>query len=206
MKKNLLIVGAGLMGREVATWARESGFSVKGFLDSRTHILDGFKDYPPILSSVDDYLLQEDDVFVCAIGEPAVRKEYVERVLRKGGEFVSIVHPLSYVGQNTKIGKGCIVGPHATLTNDIAIADHVIINVNSSVSHDCQIGDFVTICPGCHIAGVCKIATGSFLGVHSALIPHITLGDGVGVYVAAGAVVTRSTNSSRIMGVPAREW
>lgn len=201
--KRLVIIGARAMARETCTYAREAGFEVKGFLDSKPDALFGYKGYPAILSSVEDYAVQDDDVFVCALGEPEWKEKYVSIILSKGGEFVSIVHPSAYVGQNVKMGVGCIICPRVTITNDIDIGNHVIVNINSSLNHDGSYGDWTTVSPGCHIAGRCTIGTKVFLGVGTTIIPDIRLGDGV--FVAAGAVVTESYEIGRLMGVPARQ-
>ena len=67
--------------------------------------------------------------------------------------------------------------------------------------NDCKAGDYATLSPGCHVAGWCELGEGVFLGVHSAVIPHVNLG--ARVFVAAGAVVVKSIGSGRVMGVPA---
>ena len=200
--KRLVIIGARAMGREVCTYAQDIGFDVKGFLDDKPDAIDGFKGYQPILGSVDNYEVKDNDIFIVALGEPKCKQHYVELIMKKGGEFTSLIHSTAYVGRNVKLGLGCVVCPHATLTSDIVIGNHVIVNVNSSISHDCNIGDYVTISPGCHVAGHCSIVNGAFLGVHSALIPDVTVGNGV--FVAAGAVVVESVASGRVMGVPAK--
>jgi len=203
MKKRLIIVGAGAMGRECCQYAQATlpGYSVVGFLDSRSGILDGYGGYPPILGSVENYQAGQNDHFVCSIGEVEPKMRYVNLLKSKGARFVSVVHPLAYVGQNVKIGNGCIIAPGVVLTADLALGDHVIVNVQSSISHDCHIGDGSTISPGCHIAGWCRLGKRVFLGVHSTLIPHIVLGDDV--YVAAGAVVVKAVECGRVMGIPA---
>ena len=200
--KRLVIIGARAMGREVFTYAQGNGFDVKGFLDDNFDALDGFKGYPPILGSVEKYEIEDNDVFIVALGDPKIKQHYAELIMKKAGEFTSLIHPTAYVGKNVKIGMGCVVCPNATLTSDIVIGNHVIVNVNSSISHDCTVGDYVTISPGCHIAGHCSIADRAFLGVHSALIPDVIIGSGV--LVAAGAVVVESVASGRVMGVPAK--
>lgn len=53
--KQLVIIGASAMGRETYHYAREVGLEVKGFLDNRTSILDGFVGYPQIISSAEQY-------------------------------------------------------------------------------------------------------------------------------------------------------
>ena len=201
--KRLIIIGASAMGRETCVYAQDCGMKVKGFIDSRSWILDKFTNYPPILGSVNEYLPSDEDVFVCAIGEPDQKRKYVTIIEQKGGVFVSVIHPSSYVCKSVTLGKGCIVCPNATITNDSEIGSHVILNVNASINHDNHIGDYATICPGCHLAGRVKVGTGAFVGTGTVIIPDITLGDGV--FVAAGATVVKSYASGRLMGTPARQ-
>jgi acyl carrier protein len=74
-KKNLVIICAGGLGREVFTWAAQAiaagaPWRIKGFLDSRADALDGYKHECRIIGDVDGYQIDEDDVFVGAIGNP----------------------------------------------------------------------------------------------------------------------------------------
>ena len=197
----LVIIGARAMGREACAYACECGMEVKGFLDSKSNALDGFDGYPPILDSVEKYHPCAEDVFVVALGEPEYKVRYAHIISEKGGKFVSVIHPTSYIGRNVKIGMGCIICPNVTITNDTKVGSHVVINIGSSVNHDNQIGDGCTICPGVRLAGRVKIGKGVFIGTGALLIPDIYLGDNV--FVAAGAVVTKSFDKGRIMGVPA---
>ena len=201
--EQLVIIGASAMGREVCNYAWECGIKVKGFLDSRKEILKNYVDYPPIIGSTEEYVPRSGDVFICALGEPEQKKKFVNVMEEKGGQFTSIIHPHSYVGNRVIIGVGSIVSPNVTITTDTVLDKHVIINVNSSISHDCSIGEYTTISPGCHIAGWCKIEAGVFMGVHSACLPHVNLGERV--YVAAGAVVVKSVAEGRVMGIPAKK-
>lgn len=199
--KKLVIIGASAMGRETYSYARACGLEVKGFLDSRTHLLDEYIGYPPILGTVEDYIPETGDVFLCALGEPTQRKRYVAKIVAKGGEFISIVHPSAVVAENAKIGIGCLIRPMAVVGSDAIVGEHVIVGALSLVAHDCKIGDYSEISPGCHIAGWCSVEEEVFIGIHAALVPHVTLGKGV--FVAAGAVVTKSVETGRVMGVPA---
>lgn len=200
--KQLVIIGASGLGREVCTYAKACGIEVKGFLDSREHLLAGKSGYPPILDSVENYSISENDVFVCAVGEVEFRRQYVAQICDRGGEFISVVHPTAVLGDNVKFGKGCIVRPYAVVGNDVILGEHVIIGVQSLVAHDCKIGDFVTISPGCHVAGWASLKDGVFMGIHSAVIPRVVLGNNV--IVAAGAVVVGNVYSGRVMGIPAK--
>lgn len=199
----LIIVGARAMGRETCTYAQEAGTEVKGFLDDMADALDGFEGYPKILGSVEEYCVVEEDVFVIALGDGALRRKYADIIAAKGGRFINIVHPTAYVGKNVKLGCGCIVCPNVTITNDTAIGDHVIVNVGTTINHDNKIGAYVTICPGCHLAGRVTLGELVFVGTGVTIVPDIELG--AKVIVAAGASVVRSFHSGRIMGIPARE-
>ena len=196
----LVIVGASALGRETCKYARDCGIEVRGFLDSRIHLLDGFAGYPPILGPVEAYEIKSDDVFVCALGEPEPKRKYV--TMLPAAKWISVIHPTTHIGINARIGSGCIIGPHVVISNDTVIGDHVRLDVQSEIAHDCIVGDFASISPGCHIAGWCKIGDDVFAGVGATVIPHVELGKGV--YLAAGAVVTKSCTTGRLMGVPAR--
>ena len=197
----LVIIGARAMRRETCSYARECGMGVKGFLDSKTDALDGFTGYPPIFDSVENYTPEEDDVFVVALGESKPRREYASIIAAKGGRFISVIHPSAIIGDNVQIGEGCIVCPGAVIGNDAKIGNHCIIGVQSLVAHDCVLEDFVSISPGCHIAGGCKMGEGVFFGIHSAAVPKLVIGNDV--FVGAGAVVTKSFESGKLVGIPA---
>ena len=201
--KKLVIIGASALGRETVDYAQACGMAVRGFLDSRRDILDGFAGYPPVLGAVEGFRPEPDDVFVCALGEPEQKRKYV--ALLADADWANVVHPTAIIGRNVRMGRGCIIRPFAVVGNDTVLGDHVTIGTQSLVAHDCMIGDFSVVSPGAHIAGWCRIAAGSFLGIHSAVVPHVELGSDHGVLVAAGAVVTKSTIAKRVMGIPAKE-
>ena len=62
--KNLIIIGARAYGREVYNIAIQTkeyntDWVVKGFLDNDDSVLSNYPDsYPPIISSIDDYIIQ----------------------------------------------------------------------------------------------------------------------------------------------------
>lgn len=77
--KHLIIIGAGNFGREVFSWAAQCNeynidWTLKGFLDDRPNILNNFPGYGRILASVDNYVPETDDLFICALGEPGPKK------------------------------------------------------------------------------------------------------------------------------------
>ena len=95
--KHLLIIGARGWGRAIYNFALESigygtEFDVKGYLDDKSDALDGFEGYPPIIGSVETYQIQEDDVFICALGVVKYKIKYSKLIMDKGGEFITLIH------------------------------------------------------------------------------------------------------------------
>ena len=144
--KNLIIIGAGGMGRTLFSNALEclgfgETFVVKGFIDDNLHALDGFPNYPPVIDTIRDYLPQEDDVFVSSIGG-ASRRACMEEIIRRGGEFFTLIHQTVRLLANVKLGKGNFIGAHTVIGNDAEIGDYNMIQSYSVIGHDAKIGSW----------------------------------------------------------------
>lgn len=208
--KHLIIAGAGGFGREVFAWAsahpdcgRE--WEIAGFLDDHPAALDGF-DYPVgILGTVADYLPREGEVFLCAIGAPAVKRTVCEALLQRAAEFISLVHPTAVLGRNVTIGRGVIVCPYAIITCDVSIGDFVAINCHSSVGHDVRIGDWATLSGHCDVTGQTELGEMAFLGSGARVLPLKKVG--ARALVGAGSVVIGHVPAeAKVFGNPARRF
>ena len=200
--KGLIIIGARAFGRNVCNYARDAGFSVVGFLDDKRDALDGFTGYPPVLAAVEDYTVTPDDLFVCAVGDSQMRAKYAGIIERRGGRFVSVIHPTAYVGPNVKMGDGCVVCPLSVVDCDLTLGRHVIVNAHSLVAHDCVLEDCVTLSPDVHLGGRTMIKREAFLGIGALTIPGVEIGERA--TIAAGAVLIKSADADVVMvGVPA---
>jgi NDP-sugar pyrophosphorylase family protein len=149
--KNLLIIGARGYGREVFNLATqcenfERDWLIKGFLDDKSDALDGFNYPVGIISSVEDYKIEENDVFICALGSVFPKKKYTEIILKKGGLFVNLIHPTVIIHRNTKIGTGLIMMAFSSISNECEVGNFVTFMPHSTIGHDCKVSDF------CHIA------------------------------------------------------
>ncbi len=201
--KNLFIVGARGFGREVYNLFLDckgnlEDVECKGFLDDNSSALDGFKGYPPIVSSVENYEPQENDLFIVALGDPHAKRKYVEMVKGKGGKFLTLVHPTAMISTNSTLGEGCLVFPNAIISCDITIEDFVTVNAYCVMGHDvyvesyshlgsvstfggfAHIGKEVTMHPKVHISPHVKVGDNAILGAGSVIIRKVP--DGVTVY------------------------
>lgn len=204
---NLIIINAGDFGREVHTWARQAiqagtPWRIKGFLDSRRAILDGFDPGSPILAAPEDYRPEPGDVFLCALGDPQGKRKYATLLEERGAEFTSLIHPTALVGHNVRIGPGAIICPMTQLSCDIELGRHVTFGTFSSGAHDVRIGDYSQVSGGCQINGHAVLGEGVFLGASATVLPKARVEDWS--YVGAGSVVLRRVKTrTKVFGNPA---
>lgn len=188
----LIIVGAGGFGREVLAWARGhpdygKRWTIGGFLDDNPAALRDHDVGVSVIASLLTYEPQRGDAFLCAIGTPGARFEAHEIIRKRGGRFITLVHPTALVGERVSLGQGAIVGPFALVSVDVRIEDGCAIGYRSSVGHDAVLGRF------CQISSHCGIADGAILGAEVLMADHATVLTGIKVgdraFVSAGAVV-----------------
>ena len=144
--KQLIIIGAGGMGRTMYSNALEcvgygTEFIVKGFLNDFPS-LDQFENYPPIIGTIENYQPQDEDVFVCSIGDKQ-RKQCIEKIQGRGGEFINLIHQTARFYTNAKLGKGNFIGAYTVIGNDAQIGDFNMIQSYTVIGHDDKIGNWI---------------------------------------------------------------
>jgi len=207
--KHLIIIGARGFGREVYNSACESlgyktDFDIKGYLDDKVSALDGYDNYPPILGAVETYVLQPDDVFICALGDVKWKKYYSQIILNKGGEFISLVHPTAYVGLNSSIGLGCIIEKNVVVSCDAKIGDFVTLMPSCVLGHDIVVDSWSHVGSFSFMGGFSKIGLGVTLQPSSHILPHKVVGN----YstVGSNSVVMRNVKEgTTVFGNPAKK-
>jgi sugar O-acyltransferase (sialic acid O-acetyltransferase NeuD family) len=204
---SLIIISAGSFGREVHVWASQAiavgaPWRIKGFLDSRSHILDGFDYGTPILGAAEQYQPEKDDVFLCAIGDPERKRYYTTLLEERGAEFTSLIHPTALVGHNVRIGAGAIICPLTQLSCDIELGRHIAFGTLSSGAHDVRIGSYSQISGGCQINGHASVGEGVFLGASVTVLPRARVEDWS--YAGAGSVILKRVKTrTKVFGNPA---
>ena len=206
--KNLIIIGAGGMGRTIYSNALESigygeKFVVKGFIDDNLNALDGFPNYPPLIDTIKDYTPQPDDVFVSSIGG-ASRRACMEEIIRRGGEFMELIHQTARVYTNAKLGKGNFIGAYTVIGNDAEIGDYNMIQSYTVIGHDAKIGSWNRI--DTHVTCVGGIVVEDDVNIHtSAVISHKVIVES-GAHVGALSFVIRKVKAgTTVMGNPAKK-
>lgn len=205
---NLIIIGAGGMGRTVYDIARESigygsEFVIKGFLDDNLEALKEFQNYPPIISRISEYTPEKNDRFTFSIGGDA-RRKCIENLIDRGAKFINLIHSSSRIGTNVKIGEGNIIAAFTSLGADCTIGNYNMIQSYTVIGHDARIGDFNRI--DTHVTCVGGIKVMDNTTIHtSAVINHkVTVEEGAKVG-ACSFVIRKVKAGDTVLGVPAKK-
>lgn len=208
--KDLIIVGAGGLGREVLQMCMEINgiekrWNIKGFID------DGKKDFGdikcdyPILGTIDCWQPKPEETFVIAIADPGTKKKIVEKLLARGAEFETVISPRVFVATTARIGNGVVVSPFCYISDNTIISEFTFFNVCSLIGHDAIIGKYTSIMGHVEITGNCKVGEGCYFGSGARALPGSKIGDNA--FVGAGSVVLRKVKAGdRVFGVPAMSF
>mgnify|MGYP002855919030 CR=1 FL=1 len=207
--KHLVIIGARGWGREIYAAVRNTRefvnkeFDIKGFLDDNDNALLGKKGfYPPILGPVETYVIEPDDVFFCAMGDPRWRRHYAEIIEGKGGSFLSIFNPTARINPTATIGEGSYIGAYSLVSDNVCIGKHSVVQCFNDLGHDVVIGEYVSIESYVFLGGGARVGSMSTMHTKSSIIPHKTIGEGC--VVGINSVVMKNIKDGlHVFGCPA---
>lgn len=204
--KDLVIIGAGGLGREVAALVerinqRMPTWNILGFLDESKPIGEQVDGYP-VLGNL-KWLNDNPTVFtVCGVGTGNTRRKIVERINERSSNVATLIDPSVLITGNCSIGEGSIICAGSILTTNIKIGKHVIINLSCTIGHDTILHDFCTAHPGVNISGKVTADECVDFGTGTKVIQgkHIC----ENVILGAGSVVVKDIEEpGTYVGVPA---
>ena len=205
--KDIVIVGAGGFGREVAWLVEEINtvspeWRLLGFLDdmAKGSTVEGY----PILGPIEHVAELGQRVYLtCAIGDSRLRKRLVDELAEPGRRFATLVHPSVLKSAYVSIGEGSTICAGTILTTNISIGRHCLLNLDCKVGHDSTLGDYTSCMPAVNIAGDVIIEQGCYFGLNACVINQKRVGEW-SVIGAGAAVVKDIPARSLAVGVPAR--
>jgi sugar O-acyltransferase (sialic acid O-acetyltransferase NeuD family) len=205
--KNLVIIGAGGMGREVLFLLSETDnhYDILGFIDNAPELQGKIINKFPVLGD-DSWLFNYPDKInvVIAIGNPKVRMQTVNKFSAyKNISFPNVIADNVKYSDSVSIGKGNIICFSSIFTVNISIGSFVIINPNTIIGHDVSVGDFVSLYGSVHIAGNVSIGECAEIGVGAKVIQGKSIGDNA-VIGAGAAVVCDIPANCTAVGIPAK--
>lgn len=211
--KDIVIVGAGGLGKEVA-WLIENinncvpTWNILGFLEDESKPeLFGQKIYKYDVLGSEVWLSNYDkDIYViCAIGKGSIRKLVYEKVLRKRNvKLATLIDPSVRIDKTINIGQGSIICRNCSITVDTKIGIGVLLNIGALIGHDSQIGNYCTFLPNSTAAGdtilgeFCDIGSGAFILQGKKIIANT-------IIAPVSAVYKDITIPGMYLGNPARQ-
>lgn len=202
---NLLIYGAGGLGREVAELAKiiskwDEIFFIDDYLNSGT-LVNGIKTFKY------DEFKQNFDVTnieaIIGVGEPVSRKALYNKLISDNVKMATMIHPTVHISETNKIGKGVIVQAYSQITVNVVIEENVLIQDKVSIGHDTHIKSHSVISGGAMIAGHVSVGDSCYIAMGVPVIQNSKIGSNS--IIGLGSVVIRDIPDNVIaLGNPAR--
>lgn len=208
--KDLVIIGAGGCGQEVAMLVEEINaanpeWNLIGFADDNQQIQGIDINEIPVAGTIDELIqYASDDLYVvCAIASYDVKYNIIKRLsLNKHLKFATIIHPSVRINRTLEIGEGSILYHDVLMTVNVKVGNHVIISPRTNIGHGSHIGDFSNLMWNVNIAGDVIVENGVYCGTGSTVIQKKTIKEGS--IIGAGAVVINDVPEwVTCVGVPA---
>jgi sugar O-acyltransferase (sialic acid O-acetyltransferase NeuD family) len=207
-RKDLVIIGTGGHGRELADVVRASiddgaPWVLRGFVDANVERHGREIDGVEVLGDESVLPRLGRCAVVVGVGSTSARRRIVERLAPAGVEWPILAHPTATVTGSGQLSPGCVLMAGVVLTTNVHLGAHTHLNTQSSASHDCAFGAFVHLAPGAHAAGNVVLGDGVDVGIGASLVQGIRVG--AWSVVGAGAVVIGDAPENvTLVGVPAR--
>lgn len=207
--KKVIVIGASDQSRcTIDVIEQENAYEIVGILDKRRSKGDLFEGYR-ILGYINELrqIVKEHDVYggIVAIGDNFTRSKVVNEIIKEYPDFkfINAIHPSVIIGDNVRLGSGCLLMPGVILISNSRVGDHCILLTKSSLDHDSQLGDFSSLSPGVTTGGRVNIGKCSVIGIGANILHCKNVGDHC--VIGGGALINKDiTDHSIAYGVPAR--
>jgi len=206
--KNAVIIGAGTQGQVYASYLKEAGINIIGFIDDNPDLIGKEVNNIPVIGKYEDLFLDEfknkiQDVY-CPIGINSVRVEYLSTLKKEGYGIPSFLHHTVSIAPDVTIGEavymlaGNIVMPHTTIGN------YIMINMDSTIAHHVILEDGVFMSSGVNIGALINVRKNAYIGMGVTAMTGVKE-IGKETMIGAGTVIIRDVPEyTTVVGNPAR--
>lgn len=205
--KDIYILGIGRNTVTIMDLVEDCGYNIQGLLhynyDRTGEEYFGQK----IEGCFEDVLNQsslEGLSFALSMGSLSIRKEVYERILRKGGNIPTLVHPSCIISKRCIIGNGVQVMPGSIIQGDSSIGDNTVITVNSVIAHSAKVGSHCLISGNVMVGAYSTVCDITHIGQGATIVSGKVNRIGSNCILGAGAVlVSDMPDCSIFAGTPA---
>jgi sugar O-acyltransferase (sialic acid O-acetyltransferase NeuD family) len=205
--KDLIILGAGGLGQEMAWLAEEINdhdreWNLLGYLDPDPATAGTAPLGYPVLASDAEAARFKGAYFVLGVGDPRLRRRIVESIGAAGHNWATLISPTTRVHPSNSLGTGVVVGRYTDMTVNCRIGNFVVLNIHVVLGHAVEVDDYSVVDPNVTINGEGRIGKECLIGAN-AFVRDVIVGDGV--TVGAGSVVVKNVEADCVVaGVPAQ--
>ena len=135
-----------------------------------------YKYQSPYLGDFLNYEIKEEDYFVLALGNYKVKRQVVCEIKRRGGKFITLVHPTAIVAKTALIGEGNILDPFTIVGPNVKLGNFNLLTSQSIISHDCVVGDYNFFATSL-LCGYNVVGDDNYFGIRGTTLPDISIGN-----------------------------
>ena len=206
--KDIAIYGAGGFGREVACLIKQINDSLEnprwnfiGFFDDNETLKGCRNEYGEVLGGQNELNVWKKPLDIAiAIGNAKVVKLIAGNIQNPLVDFPNIIAPnTTWLDKdNVRVGKGNVI------SCNVEIGNFNVFNGLILIGHDTTIGNYNVIMPSCNISGGVVFGECNFMGVKSAVLQYIKIGNNV--RISAGSVLMKNAKDDCLyVGNPAQK-
>lgn len=197
-KQNLILVGGGRFGREVASWIKVLNlpYEVLGFIDDE-------KQHAEVLGPIIGHEPRPDALYLTCFGSGPARQRIRRQLEGKGAKFGNLLDPQVRTASSLEGLSNCILLGTIGISNNVSLGSDLLIHGFASIGHDVTIMDGVTIGAHGFVGGGATLCESSTIHPNAVVLPDITIG--ARAIVGAGAVAVRNVQAdTTVFGSPAK--
>jgi len=212
--KDIAVFGAGGFGREVACLIRiinenlsEPRWNFIGFFDDDSNLHGTRNDYGEILGGrgLLNSWKKPLDVAI-GIGSPEVIRLLASGIVNPNIDFPNVIAPnVQWLDKdNVRIGRGNVICSGCLISCNVELGNFNVLNGFISVGHDTTIENYNVIMPSCNISGGVVIGDCNFMGLKSAVLQYLKIGNNV--KLGTGSILMRNAKDGYLyIGIPAQK-
>ena len=191
MKKNIIIVGAGLHSNAIVSCIDVKKYRIKGLIDNKikgSHIL-GTDNYLLGLKKKNYYLVNG----IYYNFHKNIRIEIFNKFKKKGFKFITLKSKTAIVAKDAFIDEGSQILNGVIINDKVTIGYNSIINTGAIIDHNVNIGNHCTIAPGTIICGNVTLAENVNIGPGVKIFNGVTIGKNV--FIQGGVTIRKNIKS-----------
>lgn len=204
---DLVIIGAGVFGREMAQTVRrlvaEEGaqWNLLGFIDEE---VSGEVEGMRVLGTLDDFLKMDKSVqFFIADKDGYVRERIAKACKAAGFTGATIIDTIGAIAAGSEIGEGCYIGYKSYIAPAVKLGAFGVYERGTIVGHDTEVGPYSTFRMYASLGGDSIIGSHTTLGLRCTLINMVNIPDNC-EFAAGSCVIKNTAEPGYYEGVPAK--